>query len=312
MWQLKEPIQSLTRKQRLAVIDQLQGFGESVHVEVTGGEPFKKLDGLLEMASLLKTQGNTMGVVTSGYLLTPEVVKSLEGSGLTHIAFSIDFPTAAQHDAQRGRPNTFNHAVDAIEMLIEMKKQGRDVPSVGIDSIIMEQNINYLEDVALLAAELGVADVLFQPIQPDFGLNDQISLAKFRNWLPISPKHVSQVLDRIEKLRGEVPLGQTKEELNVIRQYFYNPIHIEPGLCRSPQSNLVVDVTGQVLHCFGHGRTGLRPLGTVPKDDIVDLWRSEVANQNRKILANCGLGCCVLLCHSRNSRREKINQKNED
>jgi MoaA/NifB/PqqE/SkfB family radical SAM enzyme len=311
MWQLEDPTESLTRKQRLAVVDQLQGFGESVHVEVTGGEPFKKFDELLEMASLLKTQGNTMGVVTSGYLITPAIVKSLEGNGVTHVAFSIDFPTAAQHDAQRGRRNTFDKALEAISMLVEMKREGRDVPTVGIDSIIMEQNINYLEDIALLAAELKVNDVLFQPIQPDFGLNDKISFAKFRNWLPSNPSQVSKVLDRIEKLRDQVPLGQTREELELIRQYFYDPIDLQPGICKGPQSNLVVDVTGQVLHCFGQGRTGLRPLGKVPDDNIVDLWRSEVALQNRKILANCSLGCSVLLCHSRNSRRE-INQTNKD
>ena len=307
MWKLVDPPNALTKKQRLEVIDQLKAFGSTVHVEITGGEPFKKFDELLEIASRLKEQGNTMGVVTSGYLLTPAVVKRLEGSGITHIAFSVDFPSGAQHDSQRGRIGTFEHIVHAIRMLVEMKKHGRDVPSVGIDSIIMDQNLNYLEDVSLLAAELDTEEVLFQPIQPDFGLSDQLAIAKFRNWLPTNQELVSAVFDRIEELRGGVPLGQTKQELLFIRQYFFDPFHLQLGLCRGPQCNLVVDVSGQVLHCFGHARTGLRPLGAVPKGHIVDLWRSETANRNRKTLASCGFGCGMLLCHGRSSLKEKGN-----
>ena len=304
MWQLRDPQEALTNEERLEVIDQLTGFGTAVRVEATGGEPFMKLEELLEMSHRLKVQGNTMGAVTSGYLLTPSIVGRLEGSGLTHIAFSIDFPTAAQHDAQRGRPGAFKRALEAIKLLVRLKEKGRDVPTVGIDSIVMEQNLNYLEDVALLAAELDVTEVLFQPVQPDFGLSDQISTAKFRNWLPMNPERVSHVFDRIEKLRGQVPLGQTGEEFSIMRQYFINPFLLPRGFCRGPSSNLVVDVRGEVLHCFGHARTGLKPLGTVPMDDIVELWRSENAKLGRKQLANCGFGCGVLLCHGRSSQRE--------
>jgi MoaA/NifB/PqqE/SkfB family radical SAM enzyme len=306
MWQLNDPPETLTKEARLTVVDQLSGFRKKVHVEVTGGEPFTKINELFDIAKHLKNQGNTMGVVTSGFLLKPSVVDRLEGSGISHIAFSIDFPTAEQQNSQRGRSNTFECAINAIRMLIDMKKEGKEVPTVGIDSIIMEQNLNYLEDIALLAKELEVNDLLFQPVQPDFGLSDQVSLKKFKNWLPINPCHVSQILDQIEKLRGKIPISQTKEEFKIIKEYFYNPIRIKKGSCISPQNNLVVDVTGKVLHCFGHGRTGLMPLGTVPKDNIVDLWESEKAIRNREFLSNCNFGCGLLLCHNRNSKRGGI------
>jgi len=309
MWKLKDPPNSLTKMQKLEAIDQLAEFNTEIHVEITGGEPFMKFEELLEISTKVKAQGNSIGVVTAGYPLTPQAIQKLEGRGLTHIAFSIDFPTAAQHDAQRGKPETFKRAVNVIKSLVQMKKQGRDVPTIGIDSIVMEQNLNYLEDVALLAGKLEVEEILFQPIQPDFGLSDQESMSKFRNWLPRNLDRTISVLNRIEDLRGRVPLGQTRQEFALMREYFRNPFCLPPGSCRSPLLNLVVDVTGEVMHCFGHPRTGLKSIGVVPRDDIVTLWQSKTATQGRIALASCTLGCGSMLCHSRSSIRKNALSK---
>jgi hypothetical protein len=92
-------------------------------------------------------------------------------------------------------------------------------------------------------------------------------------------------------------------EINKLKEYFENPFYLAKGTCYSPQKNLVIDITGQVLHCFGQARTGLKPLGRVPKENIVKLWESERANINRKYLSKCHHGCSALLCHGRNSSR---------
>lgn len=301
MWQLDDPPGALTQEQRLEVIDQLPGFERRVHVVVTGGEPFLKFAEILAIARRVRRQGNTMGLVTSGFFLSDGVLNRIVGSGLTHVAVSIDFPSAAQHDAQRGRAGTFARATAAIRRLVELRRVGADVPTVGINAIVMAQNLNYLEDLALLAADLGVKEILFQPIQPDFGTDDRTAFTAFRNWLPLDPSRVDAVLDGVEALRSRVPLGQGPDEFEAIRRYFRNPLHLPPGTCQSALRNLVVDVYGNVSHCFGQPRTGLPSIGTVPQGDLVTLWRSAVAQHGRRRLATCTLGCGALLCHSRSS-----------
>ncbi len=268
MWQLKDPDGALTLNQRLEVIDQLLGFGSKVHVVVTGGEPFRKFGELLAMGRRLRAQGNTMGVVTSGFFLTPGVVERIAGSGITHIAVSIDFPTEAQHDAQRGRPGTFSRAVSAVHRLVKMRRDGEEVPSVGINSIIMAQNVNYLEDLALLAADLGVEEILFQPIQPDFGADDSVALGAFRYWLPMDPRRVDDALARLDGLRPEVPLGRSPEEFQSLREYFRNPFRLRAGTCQSPKRNLMVDV----LRYRSHGLTREK-VCFVSQDENGDLAR---------------------------------------
>ncbi len=108
-------------------------------------------------------------------------------------------------------------------------------------------------------------------------------------------------LDRMAALRSRVPLGQSPEEFEAIRRYFRNPLRLAPGTCQAPSRNLVVDVFGNVSHCFGQPRTLLPSIGTVPQGDLATLWRSAVAQHGRRRLATCTLGCGALLCHSRSS-----------
>lgn len=301
MWEAQDPADSLTPAARLKVVRQLPDFGRPVHAVITGGEPFTKVSEVLAIGRELRSQGNTLSVVTSGMFLKPEVVKLLEGSGLSHLAVSIDYPTAEQHDAQRGRPGTFDRAVAAIKLLAAMRAEGREVPTIGINTIVMGQNLNYLEELAEMASQLGVSEILFQPIQPDFGLGDKQAFVKLRNWLPLDPAQVDETIDRLDELRGFHPVRQAADELHRMKQYFRDPRGVVRGSCRSAAVNMMVDVRGVVRHCFGQPRTGVPPLGKVPEENLVSLWNSRGAVEGRQRLANCSLGCGALLCHSRSS-----------
>jgi MoaA/NifB/PqqE/SkfB family radical SAM enzyme len=301
MWDLRDPPESLTERARLEIVDRMEAFQARVHVVITGGEPFTKYRHLREVARRLRAQGNSLSVVTSGLFLKDAVVQELEGSGISHLALSLDYPSAAQHDAQRGIPGLFDRAVSAARTLRAMREGCRDVPTVGINTIVMAPNVNYLTDVARLAADLGACEILFQPIQPDFALAHGPALQRFRHWLPLRPQQVDQALDDLEALRGSVPLGQSKADLDQLRAYFRRPLELAVGVCKSPRINLVIDVAGTVSLCFGQARTGVPPLGRVPTDDIVALWHGEVASAARARLAQCTHGCGMLLCHARSS-----------
>jgi MoaA/NifB/PqqE/SkfB family radical SAM enzyme len=242
-----------------------------------------------------------MGVVTSGYLLTEAVINRLVNSGITNLSISLDYPTSVQHDAQRGRTGMFDRIAGAINELSRLRKNGRDAPSVGINCILMAQNLNYIAELASIISDWDITEILFQPIQPDFAGDSPSSLSHFRNWLPADLERVDSALDAVEDLRGTVPLGQTREEFNLIKRYFRNPMHLPPGSCQSALRNLMVDVSGFVTHCFGQARTGIKPLGRLPEDNVVDLWKSAKAQIERELLAKCSFGCGALLCHSRSS-----------
>lgn len=83
----------------------------------TGGEPLMRKD--LETCGLeLYRRGYPWGMVTNGLYLTRERLDSLLASGLHTVAISLD-GFADDHNWMRGHPDSFDRAIDAIQMMVQ-------------------------------------------------------------------------------------------------------------------------------------------------------------------------------------------------
>jgi len=80
-----KPVPADTMRERL---DQLARLGTSI-ITFSGGEPLlhPELDGLI---AHVRRNGALAGMITNGYLLTPDRVKRLNAAGLDHLQISID------------------------------------------------------------------------------------------------------------------------------------------------------------------------------------------------------------------------------
>jgi MoaA/NifB/PqqE/SkfB family radical SAM enzyme len=90
-------------------------------------------------------------------------------TGLKSITFSIDGKDAAIHDNHRGIPGI--HA--AVSEVIRRIKRENPRMSISVICIIMRETAPHLEEFARWAEDLGVDNVLFQPIIQTFGNPDQ-------------------------------------------------------------------------------------------------------------------------------------------
>lgn len=77
------PLQEMERR-----IDHLARLGTSI-ITISGGEPFTHpdLDGII---ARIRHHGRVAGIITNGYLLTPERIERLNRAGLDHMQISID------------------------------------------------------------------------------------------------------------------------------------------------------------------------------------------------------------------------------
>jgi MoaA/NifB/PqqE/SkfB family radical SAM enzyme len=77
------PLEEMERR-----IDHLARLGTSI-ITISGGEPFThpELDGII---SRIRHHGRIAGIITNGYLLTPERIQRLNRAGLDHMQISID------------------------------------------------------------------------------------------------------------------------------------------------------------------------------------------------------------------------------
>ena len=122
-------------------------------VVITGGEPMLRKD-LPDIVRQVKECSIFIftSMVTKGDLLTLEKAEELFAAGIDQIAVSLDFP-GEKHDSYRGIPGLWNHLSN---LLPELSKRFSK-KSIVLNTIIMEDNLDQIIDIAHKAKEWGVS-----------------------------------------------------------------------------------------------------------------------------------------------------------
>ena len=124
----------------------------SMLINLAGGEPLLR-DDLPEIVAALARRHFPF-LTTNGWHLEPGRAEELWKAGLWGASVSIDYPEAARHDAQRGRPGAFDEAVRAVETL----RDTRTAPHqrVNVMAVLTAENQADIEGVLALSERLGV------------------------------------------------------------------------------------------------------------------------------------------------------------
>jgi len=124
----------------------------SLLVNLAGGEPLLRAD-LPEIVAAV-ARFHFPFLTTNGWRLQAETARRLWQAGLWGTSVSIDYPDAARHDAQRGRPGAFDEAVRALETFRDTRTARRQ--RVNLMAVLTADNQGCVEDVVALASTLGV------------------------------------------------------------------------------------------------------------------------------------------------------------
>ena len=140
----------LTTDEAKRLVDDICRFGRPLLV-LTGGDPLKRPDAV-EIVRYGTDAGLRVALTPSGTpLMTPQVLVELHDAGMSRLAVSLDGATAAQHDAFRGVPGSF-------EWTIRMLETARSLGlSTQINTTISRHNVHDLENLITLMAGLGIA-----------------------------------------------------------------------------------------------------------------------------------------------------------
>jgi MoaA/NifB/PqqE/SkfB family radical SAM enzyme len=108
----------MPREDFFGVLDNVAAHTDApkVFIIVTGGEPLMR-DDLEECGRGFHERGFAWGMVTNGFLLTPERFRSLLDAHLYTVALSID-GLADDHNWMRGHPESFQRASQALDLLV--------------------------------------------------------------------------------------------------------------------------------------------------------------------------------------------------
>jgi len=139
----------LTTEEALDVIDQLSRAGV-VALAFAGGEPLMRKD-IYELCSYAASRNMYVAIATNGTMITEEVARKLEESGVRYVEVSIDGSRAEIHDSFRGVDGAFEKAIQGIKNL----KKTNILTAIAIT--VTQENFDDFDNVVELALELGVS-----------------------------------------------------------------------------------------------------------------------------------------------------------
>jgi MoaA/NifB/PqqE/SkfB family radical SAM enzyme len=239
----------------------------SMLINLAGGEPLLRPD-LPEVVAAL-ARWHFPFLTTNGWLATEDTARRLWQAGMWGVSLSIDYPDAARHDAQRGRPGAFDAAVRALELF----RDTRTAPHqrVNVMAVLTAANQNDLGSVVALAERLG-ANFMVQP----YGIL-KTGDESHRPQAPVS-RHL---LDLRRRHRGFLS-----------NPYFLSRFDaaLDGGVtgCRAGRSTFNIDERGRVAKCV---EDRSHPLGSVVDTPMPELvgrleaaWR---ANRCKACWYNC-------------------------
>ena len=139
----------LTTEEGEDLLRQAAGMGTPIFV-LSGGDPLKRED-LFRLISTGAGLGLRMATIPAATdRLTEDVVKRLKDSGLSQMAVSLDFPTAALHDTFRGVPGAYAKTMQAVEWA-----HRHELP-LQINTTLCGESAPHLAAMAELVKGLGI------------------------------------------------------------------------------------------------------------------------------------------------------------
>lgn len=109
----KGGLPGLTIEEGFKLIDDIASVNPDTILVLTGGEPLL-YNHTLDFAQYASKKGLMVVIGTNGILLDDHMVKRVMNSGVSGVGISLDSLDPARHDAFRGLPGAWNHAVEAM------------------------------------------------------------------------------------------------------------------------------------------------------------------------------------------------------
>jgi len=277
--------EELTTEELLGVIRDAAKIGVSL-VDIDGGEPLLRKDIFILIKEIRKL-GMTPLLVTNGTLMTEKMAKKLIDSGLSSIIVSLDGSNSEIHDKLRGVRGCFEKSIEAIKIL---RKVGKDKLTVGINTLITQENHRDLLNIAKLTKKLGINYIRFLPYHIIYPHN--IYSSQNETLFISNEEEILELEQEIQKLikftRESRMTTNSKIFLKKIPDYFRRKIVVKN--CYAGYLFVDINCYGDVYPCLLK-RTKLN----IKNSSFESIWGSKPFHELRKKIRK---GKCKNCWHS--------------
>ncbi|HEX2678211.1 MAG TPA: radical SAM protein, partial [Polyangiales bacterium] len=184
-----------------SVLDQARALFDTRHVGLTGGEPALHPQ-YYEIVDAIVDRGYTWHVVSNGERFDRMVQRLAERparlEAMKMLNFSLDGATPETHDSIREQ-GSFRHVMQAISIC-----RARAIPFL-IQITLNARNVDEIEEMALLASQLGADKLAYNFTQPTGTFLDKSLHLPASEW--------KRALDRINRVRATFKIHVIHSEI---------------------------------------------------------------------------------------------------
>jgi MoaA/NifB/PqqE/SkfB family radical SAM enzyme len=263
-----DPSKELTTDEIRIIGRKLNRLGTLI-ISLAGGEPLIRQD-IFDIITILNQENHFPILITNGWHVNETLAKDILRAGLQEISVSVDYLDPAKHDAQRGQPESWKRAIDALALLQKYRPDRRN--RVHMISVLMNDNLDDVEGLIKLARELGVTYM--------------INLYSWNRGVKMPRLPGQYVTTRLLELKSQYPEFVT---LTSYIENLDNAIeHGGIGNCQAGRLLMNIDSSGQVMRCT---ETLNEPVGNILHDDI-DIIRYQLHQlSQKKECSQCWTSC---------------------
>lgn len=211
------------------LLSQLEGSGAEIHL--LGGEPLCRAD-ICDIVDSITKKGLVAKILTNGYALTEQLMRSLVDSGLQEIGFSVD-GTEKIHNLNRGNLQSFEKVINAIEIA---KSFGF---SPKVSCAVHKGNASSICSMLHLLDERKVKRILLEHVLP-IGHGQQLIGQN------LNPLEWTELISDIRNYKIEKALS-----INIAIQEVYSPKESDDFACVCSSGKVpIIDEWGNCYPCI--------------------------------------------------------------
>lgn len=305
------PADELPTERWVKVLDELYHLG-TLTVNITGGDPLAHPD-IFDVLDFCEEKFHVI-VSTSGYRIDKDTAQKLsEYKSIETIQVSLDGPDPETHNSIRGRNDSFQKAVTAIQLLSGLE------PEVHVAMVVLPVNEDKIEETIILAKQLG-ANV--------FGAGRIYSVGRAKGRFPLSVEKMvaldKKVTELSQKYSDETFVVRRRDP-NVLQRTIDEDMSPDDmltygdalmkavgGNCGAGFRSLFIQSDGKVIPC------GMLDclIGNVTETSVRDVLKSPVIQGFRELAAPhadiCGECSTRLLCSGCHALAYVYSEENPD
>lgn len=283
-----------TTEQWKDVIKQLAEI-KTAGIGFTGGEPLVRSD-TADLIEYAKRLGLVTTLNTNGVLLFSDNIKKILNVEPDNINISLDGINGETYDYVRGTPRGFVRMTENVKNLVKERNRLQKNTTITMVTCVSQYNIEELDKIADLAADLGADKIGFMPMHriPDTKVyqNPKIRPLTCKS----DYKNIGKIfLNKLAKIKAKnrIRIDNSQVYLEMFPAAFRGAKFPLP--CLAGETSLTIDCYGNIFGCWPFLELK-RPSLVLKGKKLKDIWFSKEYDLVRKTTAGCR--ACFWNCQS--------------